>query len=82
MACKLNLGQARYSSELISAFRIPSHPVCGKSPEFQVEHKMSWLLKELIHDFGALGQGRPDLVPVHALGDRGAAVADQAGDVF
>lgn len=40
------------------------------------------LLKELVHDLGALGQGRPDLVPVDAFGDGCAAVADQACDVF
>src|SRR6266516_386711 len=40
------------------------------------------LLKELVHDLGALGQGRPDLVPVNALGDGCAAVTDQACDVF
>ena len=40
------------------------------------------LLKELIQDFGALGQGRPDLVPVDAFADSCAAVADQACDVF
>ena len=34
------------------------------------------LLKELIQDFGALGQGRPDLVPVDAFADSCAAVAD------
>src|SRR6266581_1845332 len=40
------------------------------------------LLEDVIHDFGTLGQGRPDLVPVDALGDGRPAVPDQAGDVF
>src|ERR1022692_81105 len=39
-------------------------------------------IKEMVHDFGALGQGRPDLVPVNAFGDGCAAVAYQACDVF
>jgi hypothetical protein len=40
------------------------------------------LLEELVHDFGALGEGWPDLVPVDTLGHGRAAVADQACDVF
>ena len=39
-------------------------------------------LKEMIHEFGSLGKGRPDLVSVNALGDGCAAVAHQACDVF
>jgi hypothetical protein len=40
------------------------------------------LLKEVVHDFGALGEGRPDLMPVDAFGDARAAVADQECNVF
>ena len=36
----------------------------------------------MVHDFGALGEGRPDLMPVDAFGDARAAVADQACNVF
>jgi hypothetical protein len=39
-------------------------------------------LHDAIHDRGALGEGRPDLVPVHRLGARRAAVPDQVPDVL
>lgn len=42
----------------------------------------SSLLEELVHDFGTLGKGWPDLVAVDALGHRRAAVANQPCDVL
>jgi hypothetical protein len=42
----------------------------------------SFLGEDLVHGRGAGGERWPDLVPVNGLGDRGAAVADQAADVL
>lgn len=40
------------------------------------------LLKKVVHDFGTLGERRPDLMPVNAFGDTRAAVANQTCNVF